>query len=336
MLIKLEDFSSKHVLEKYPALNEYKENLVNTPLIEIPSKYGKGSKIYAKMENENHYGTVKSRTVYAIMYSTLANLAKNNIQSLHILEYSGGTLSVCLAHLCHDLNIELTLVLSDNTSPSYLDKIKSLDANIILVPAEDGFYKVIERAKELSKESKYTFLYQHNHDSNINYHSLTTGKEIIQSLIDLDITSKSLAWCASIGTGGTFSGVAKVLKEQWSDTQCYTVIPSEMPYGTMSPPNGLPKYLGSGGLGYGLKQRFIESYENIINGHFHYSYPESLVAVKEIYDMTGLKVGSSSAANWLAASALSSSMNDNHIVVTIFPSCTNNTEWEKVMKLNIT
>ncbi|MBU2706696.1 pyridoxal-phosphate dependent enzyme [Zooshikella marina] len=311
-------------------LERFRSLIVGTDLIQVPSRFAEGGQVFAKLENQNYGETIKARAVYAMMAKVVAEKTEAELRNTHILEYTGGTLGVCLAMLCQQLGIKLTLVLLDKTADSLTQQMVNCGANIIKVPAKAGFYQVMETAKALSADPKYTFLYQHENLANQAFHKKQTSVEIIQQLEAKGIKNLK-AWCASIGTAGTLMGVGLGLKERWSSCEIYGVTPSELPYGSYSEPNGLPKYLGSGGIGYGIKQRFVRENEHMVKGHFHYSFKQSIDAVKQIYALTGLKVGSSSGANWLAATLLARGLKEHECVVTIFPSGTNSSEWPKVI-----
>lgn len=323
--------SYESVLHIYPKIESIRKKIGNTPLVKVPSAFSPEQFIYVKREDLSSMGTVKMRTAYGMVVDIIArSVDKSN---LHILEYTGGSLGVCIAWICNVLEISLTLVLLKATSAEYKEKIRQYGAEIVEVESDKGFYAVIEKAKEMSQNSKYNFLYQHENPANLQIHIDTTGQEISDQIKFLIPDIAECIWCASIGTGGTLSGVTKGLDDNGITAKVYTVTPSEMPFGSSSKPNSLPKYLGSGGIGYGLKQKFVEEVDSFTFGHFHYSYKQSLEAIKKFKQLTGEKIGSSAGANWLAASSLAEYFNKELPVLTIFPSKTNVDEWKKVEEL---
>jgi len=311
-------------------LNSFKSLVTRTELIQIPSRFQQGGKVFVKLENQNYSETIKARTVYAMMSRVVAEKSDAELKETHIIEYTGGTLGVCLAKICQQMGIKLTLVLLDKTPDSLQQQMINCGATLVKVPAKAGFYQVIEEAKALAeKNPSLTFLYQHENQANPEFHRLQTAAEITEQLRQHGVQNVS-AWCASMGTAGTLIGTGLGLKQTWPECEIYGITPSELPYGSFSEPNGLPKYLGSGGVGYGIKQRFVRENEPVVTGHFHYSFEQSIDAVKQIYALTGLKVGSSSGANWLAATLLARELSADECVVTVFPSGTNDYEWSKV------
>src|ERR1700712_5103637 len=112
-------FLDPAVLASYPVLARFHARL-GTRLIEVLRQPGCG-RVYAKCELDNPTGTVKDRVACAMLWSLLQK--EGTAQGLHVLEYSGGTLSVPLARLCHELGIRATLVLSSGCDRSLIDQL---------------------------------------------------------------------------------------------------------------------------------------------------------------------------------------------------------------------
>ncbi|UFJ43132.1 pyridoxal-phosphate dependent enzyme [Brevibacillus humidisoli] len=304
-------------------LGDFAGKLGNTPIMEVPSTPGAG-KILAKCEWHNPTGSVKDRTAYAMMAEVLKGVAEEEQERLHILEYSGGNLGLSLATICHLLQIKLTLVLSNGANKSLLASLQSLGANVKLVDKQKGFWGVMETTFQLSdSDPSYTFLYQHRNEANFHIHKNETGKEILEQ-----VDGKIDAWVASIGTGGTLMGVYETLSSKFPDMELHAVTPAELPYGSEQPPNGLRKYAGSGGLGCGRKQLFVERKEQKVTRHWTYSFQDTLVEMRRFYEETGVKIGTSAAANLLAARRVAELLGSNAVVVTVFPDAGSPEEWE--------
>jgi cysteine synthase A len=317
------------VLAQYPPLCEFLRGIGDTPLIEVPGTLA-GARIYAKCEWENLTGTVKARTVFAMTYRELRNARRAGLRSpLRLIEYTGGSLGLALAGLCEQLGIRLTLVLSDATAPAVVSAIRDTGSEAVLVPRERGFWGVMEAAFELAQRNpEWRFLFQHLNPANPWVHRETTGREIVAQL-PAGAIEGPCAWVASIGTGGTLMGVRSALARAVPHVQTFATTPAEAPYGTTAPPNGLPKFLGSGGLGDGRKQPLVVGDEANLTGHFHVTYPESLRGMVDFHARTGLRIGSSAAANWLAACRVAERIGGGGTVVTVFPSAATDFEWRK-------
>lgn len=313
-------------LAKYPALEKFAMRLGDTPLSEVPSANG-GAKVFAKFEWQNPTRTIKDRAAFAMLYRYLETCPP---QEKTLLEYSGGSLGIALSAMCNELRIPLRLVL-----PSFFDKKKAAELEregtlIEWVDKELGFWAVIEKAKKLAQDPRHHFLYQHENSANLWIHEVTTGQEIQDQIESLTGQNQIAAWVASIGTGATLMGVYHTLKSVSPSLKLYATTPSELPYGAQQPANGLPKFAGSGGLGDGRKQPLVAPEENLIQAHYTYSYEECLKATKKFHQFTGLWIGSSAAANWLAASKIAENLKPEEIVVTVFPSLASPFEIERL------
>ncbi|WP_018132425.1 PLP-dependent cysteine synthase family protein [Effusibacillus pohliae] len=310
-------------------LKRFTQKLGNTPVVEIPAVPGSG-RIFAKCEWYNPTGSVKDRAAYEMMMDVLLEKERNNQQHLHILEYSGGNLGISLATICNLLEINLTLVLSSGSHKSLLKKLQMLGAKVELVDKQKGFWGVMETAFRLSESSdSYTFLYQHRNEANFRAHRNGTAIEILRQ-----IPNQIDAWVASIGTGGTLMGVYETLSSKYPNIQLHAVTPAELPYGSDQPPNGLRKFAGSGGLGCGRKQYFVERNEGEVTRHWTYRFEETLEEAKRFYVETGVQIGTSAAANLLAARSIAAELGTNSTVVTIFPDAGAPEEWSEIYGQN--
>jgi cysteine synthase A len=301
------------VLEAFPPLGRFRAQL-GSRLLEVPQVSGCG-RVFAKCELDNPTGTVKDRVACAMLWRLLQ--AEGTAHGLHVLEYSGGTLAVPLARLCQELGMSITLVLSSGSDPSLLDQLAALHADVELVDKTKGFYAVMERAMELSRQNpSWKFLYQHENEANIFMHETTTGKEILEQLP----VARVDAWVTSIGTGGSLIGVYRALSRVYPGLVLYATTPAELPYGSPEAGNGKPKFAGSGGLGNGIRQPFVKPYDDLVRSHMTYGYPEALVLMRDFHRETGMWIGSSAAANLAAARTLAAELGPEGVVVTLFPS----------------
>jgi cysteine synthase len=299
-------------LDRYPQLAAFHAKLA-TRLLELPQEAGAG-RVFAKCEFENPSGTVKDRVACAMLWRLLQE--EGRAEGLHVLEYSGGTLSVPLATLCEQLGIAITLVLSDGCDRSLIDKLVARGAQVELVAKTLGFYAVIERAQALQRENpSWRFLYQHTNEANLAIHETMTGREVLEQLP----VERVDAWVASVGTGGTLLGVYRALSAVYPDVALYATTPAELPYGSKEPANGLPKFAGSGGFGLGRKQPFVEKVDHLVRAHIEVSYPDALRAMQLARQELGFWIGSSSAANLQTARALARQLGPHSVVVTVFP-----------------
>ena len=313
------------VLERFPPLMAFAKQL-DDKVIEVPTEPGCG-RVFAKYELNNPTGTVKDRVALAMLWSLLQRTERS--KGLPVLEYSGGSLAASLASLCEPLEMPLTLVLSSSADGSLVDRLHKHGAHVDFVPKEKGFHAVMRRGIELALENPdWNFLYQHENKANVLMHELRTGPALVRALP----TNRVDAWVASIGTGGTLIGVYRALRAVYPDVELYATTPAELPYGSEQPPNGSPKFTGSGGLGDGIRQTFVEQHDPDVREHMHFSYPETLKLMKTFHGLLDVWVGSSAAANLEAARRIARRKGPDSVVVTVIPSAASPEERAKAEK----
>lgn len=303
-------------------IRQFSEKIGNTPLEGF--KLDNGRTLFAKLEWCNPYGSVKDRVALA-MLKDLYVKSPGVFSSGHheIIEYSGGNLGVALAYMCFELGIKLNLVLLDSVNQAMLELLSKLDVKLHLVDKNEGFFGVMQCAKKLARKNPYLiFLYQHKNSASRNIHYEVTGVEITKQINEVS-NDKEFGFVANIGTGSTLIGNYLSLKESYA-IKLYATSPAEMPYGTYLKPYAIKKFAGSGGLGYGLKQYFVSGYDDKIVKHYHISLDQCYKAIKVFEKKYGIIIGTSSAANYLAAIDISNKTNLN--VISIFSDTLSNDE----------
>lgn len=173
----------------------------NTPLHHIED-----TNIYVKLEKYNIGGSIKDRAVLGMLD---AAMNKGEIrQDTVLVEATSGNTGVALAMLGAVYHIPVIIIMPETMSMERRQLVKAYGATLVLTPGEKGMQGAMDEMERLMKENtNYRSLSQFDNPDNPNAHYETTGKEILDQLQDVDI------FVACIGTGGTFSGVAKRLKE---------------------------------------------------------------------------------------------------------------------------
>jgi cysteine synthase A len=319
---RLRDALDHAVLERHPALAAFADALGGTPLVALPRRRGEAL-ILAKCEWDNPTGSIKDRTAFALVY----DLLRREPRPGRVLEYSGGNLAVSLSRLCGALGLPNTLVMASFVPQPAIAAMRAQGTEVELVPKELGFWAVMERAYALAdRHPDWSFLHQHRNRSNLWVHRTATGGELLADLDAAGVTRVD-AWVASVGTGGTLIGVHDALRRRHPQARLVAVTPAELPYGSPLPPNGLPKYAGSGGLGCGRKQPFVEEEEARLWRRLVVSHPHAIAGIARLHEESGLRVGSSAAANWLAALRIAREIGPDGVVATVFPSAATEQEW---------
>jgi len=324
------------VLDRFPALWLQAERVGVTPLMEVPAPAGSAT-ILAKCEWFNLGATVKARPALAMIHDMLRDHPDRAIGDFHVRTYSGGSMHLPIANMCQALGLRCTIDSGDFLTQSAIDQVRATGATLNLHDKTDGFWNIVQKAKAAAEaDPDASFLYQHNHPGNLRIHEVATGGEIVLQLAAArGGPRKPDAWIAAIGTGATLIGVARALRRDCnSKVKVYGVTPAEMPFGTMDPgTHGKRTLAGSGGLGLGRKQPFVEANEALIDGHFTCSYASALREVNRFARLTGMRIGSSAAANWLAARTVARRLGPGATVVTVFPSLITPEEWENIVQL---
>ncbi|MGC8601049.1 MAG: pyridoxal-phosphate dependent enzyme [Thermoprotei archaeon] len=182
----------------------------NTRLVRLRS-LGDKPEIYAKLEWENPFGSVKDRAAYFMLKKALT---EGRLSSKRVMEATSGNTGVALAGMCKFLGLEFTAVVPERVSPDVRMKIESLGGHVIIVkegtyPNEgEGTSQAIRYVKENS--SGYFVPNQFENEANFEAHYFGTGPEIWRE-IEVDY------FVAGMGTGGTITGAGKYMSEKGAE-----------------------------------------------------------------------------------------------------------------------
>lgn len=271
------------------------ELIGRTPMLEV-TNYEKlhhiPASIITKLEYFNPGGSVKDRIALAMIEDAEE---KGDLKcGMEIIEPTSGNTGIGLAMVCASKRYKLTLTMPETMSMERRNLLKALGANIVLTPGAEGMKGAIAKAEELIKEKpKAIMLQQFNNQANPAMHRRTTALEIWQDTAgDIDI------FVAGVGTGGTVSGVGKVLKDRKKDVQIVAVEPAESAVisGLAPGPHKIQ------GIGAG----FIPSTFNrqIVDEVILITGDEAIKTSRELARLEGLLVGISSGAAVCAARKL--------------------------------
>ena len=202
--------------------NNFLELIGNTPILKC-SGYSKAKNlltpIYAKLERFNPAGSAKDRAAKYMLESAIEKgLVKKDTV---IIEPTSGNTGIGLAAACITLGLKVILTMPDTMSKERISLLKAYGAEIVLTEGKLGMNGAIKKAEELSKEYKNSFIPgQFTNPSNAQAHFETTGPEIWE-----DTDGKVDIFIASVGTGGTITGVGEYLKKQNPDIKIIAVEP---------------------------------------------------------------------------------------------------------------
>jgi cysteine synthase A len=185
------------------------ELIGNTPLVRLNRLTRDCSaEVVAKLEFFNPASSVKDR----IGLSMIAEAEKQGRikKDTIIIEPTSGNTGIALAFVCAVKGYKLVLVMPDSMSRERRQLLKFLGAEVILTPAAEGMAGSVKKAQELTKrDERYFMPQQFKNPANPAIHRRTTAEEIWR-----DTDGKIDILIAGIGTGGTITGVAEVIKKR--------------------------------------------------------------------------------------------------------------------------
>jgi len=277
--------------------NNVGELIGNTPIVRLHNidieLYGE---IYAKCEFMNPSSSVKDRIALNMITKALESGKIN--KDTHIIEPTSGNTGIGLASICASMGLKLTLTMPESMSLERRQLIAAYGANIVLTPSNLGMSGAVNRAKELSELDKNSIvLDQFSNPDNPLSHEKTTALEILN-----DMDKMVDIFVAGVGTGGTISGVGKVLKEEIQDVRVVAVEP--LASNVLSGGTPAPHKIQGIGAGFIPKTLNTNIYDEIIM----IENDEAMDMAREIAKKEGILVGISSGANVAAAVKLASKL----------------------------
>ena len=262
----------------------------NTPLAEIVVFYkGQIKKIYAKLEWYNMSGSIKDRIAYHILKKSLVNGQYKLGQP--IVEVTSGNTGISFSAIGSYLKSEVIILMPEWLSEERKNLIKGYGATLRLIKREEGGFL---KGLEFSKTYKNAFLpLQFENEYNTETHFLTTGEEMVKSIINN--TLKVDNFVAGVGTGGTLIGCAKRLKKHNKRIKIVAVEPKS------SPTLKKGKKVGSHKI-EGISDEFVPKiYEKrLVDSICDVSDEEAMYFARLLSKELGLGIGISSGANFAA------------------------------------
>ena len=200
--------------------NDSTELIGNTPLVRLNRiAEGVNADIIAKLESFNPLGSVKDRIGVALIEAGEEAGAIN--ENSVLIEPTSGNTGIALAFVAAAKGYKLILTMPDTMSLERRKLLATFGAEIILTPGANGMPGAIAKAEELAKEIPNAVLpQQFKNPANPRIHRETTAEEIWR---DTDGGVDILV--AGVGTGGTISGVAEVIKQRKPEFKAVAVEP---------------------------------------------------------------------------------------------------------------
>lgn len=286
--------------------NDIKDMIGNTPILKI-NKFNlkDGINIFAKLENFNPGGSVKDRIGNYMINQ--AEKRGNLKRGFTIIEATAGNTGLGIALGALNKGYKVIFVVPEKFSIEKQVLMKALGAKIIHTPEEGGMKGAIEKSKELlAKTPNSISLGQFENKDNPDAHYLTTGPEIYKQL-----DGKIDYFVAGAGSGGTFTGIVKYLKEQNNSIHSILADPEGSTLGGGDEKKYAIEGIGNDFIPDTMDMKLVD---NVIKVNDY----EAFIMVKELAKKEGIIVGSSSGAA-LAASLKLAKKIDKGNIVTVFP-----------------
>ncbi len=202
------------------------ETIGNTPLIrlsKLAAESGCHADLLGKCEFFNPLGSVKDRIGLAMVEA--AELSGRLAPGAVLVEPTSGNTGIALAFVCAARGYRLILTMPDSMSVERRKMLALLGADIVLTPAAKGMPGAVAKAEEIvGKTPGALMLQQFNNPANPEIHRVTTAEEIWR-----DTSGEVDAVISGVGTGGTITGVAEVLKARRADVRMIAVEPEDSP-----------------------------------------------------------------------------------------------------------
>lgn len=203
--------------------NDVTERIGNTPLIRLNRlTQGLGAEVVAKCEGFNPASSVKDRIAISMIEDAERRGAIEPGRSV-IIEPTSGNTGIGLALVCAVKGYPLILVMPESFSRERRLMLRGYGARLVLTPAADGMPGALKKADELAEQIPNSFVpQQFENPANPDVHRRTTAEEIWRD------TGGELDYLvAGVGTGGTLTGVAGLIKERLPSFQAIAVEPDE-------------------------------------------------------------------------------------------------------------
>ena len=285
------------------------ELIGNTPLVRL-NRITKGvtAEVVAKLESFNPIGNVKDRIGVAMIVDAEERglISKDTV----IVEPTSGNTGIALAFVCAARGYRLILTMPDTMSVERRQLLSIFGAEQVLTPGSEGMPGAVRAAEQLVAENPGYFMpQQFKNPSNPEIHRLTTAEEIWR-----DTDGRVDILISGVGTGGTITGVAEVIKKRKPEFKAIAVEPTDSPVLSGGKPG--PHKIQGIGAGFVPDVLRLELADEIIK----VTNDDAGIMARRLAKEEGILAGiSSGAATWAALEVAKRAENDGKLIVVILP-----------------
>ncbi|MBA7550478.1 O-acetylserine sulfhydrylase [subsurface metagenome] len=285
------------------------ELIGNTPLVRL-NRITEGAKaeVVAKLESFNPIGSVKDRIGVAMIVDAEEKgfINKDTV----IVEPTSGNTGIALAFVCAARGYRIILTMPDTMSLEWRQLLSVFGAELVLTPGAEGMPGAIKKAEQLVAENPvYFILQQFKNPANPEIHRITTAEEIWR-----DTSGRVDILVSGVGTGGTITGIAEVIKTKKSKFKAIAVEPDDSPILSGGKPGSHKiQGIGAGFIPDILKIDLIDEAVRVTN-------EDAGATARRLAKEEGILAGiSSGAATWAAIEIARRPENQGKLVVVILP-----------------
>lgn len=199
------------------------ETIGNTPVVRINKLAPEGVNLFVKIEAFNPLHSVKDRLALGVIEAAEKSGALKPGQT--VIEATSGNTGIGLAMVCAAKGYPLVVTMAESFSVERRKLMRFLGAKVVLTPAAERAGGMVRKAEELALANGWFQTRQFENDANPDMHSRTTAQEILK-----DFAGERLDyWVTGFGTGGTLTGVGRVLRKERPETKIVVGEPETAP-----------------------------------------------------------------------------------------------------------